>query len=338
MASQNSFTSLPEGALFNRVRMGYAVIESRRLDAWQKLLGDCLGMQAEKVGASNLRCRMDERRCRFLMRNGGAEDLAALGMELMDEQAHRTVMQRLQAEGIAVEKIEGEEAELRGVARFWRFRGPKKLSIEIYFEPLEAAAPPKLTVSGFVTGDQGFGHAAFVTRQPERTLAFWKRVFDIRYSDELHQSISGVPLDFVFLRFNRRHHSIALASTPKIRLNPIRTQPQHIEVQAASLNDIGTVYRRCKEMKFPIAMGVGQHANDKAVSFYVRTPSGFDIEYGWNPIAVEEDSWHPEVWDRISIWGHYPESLTVLERAGQLGRALASLARKEFVPGPSAKR
>ncbi len=333
----NSAISTPR-ALFGGVRMGYAVISSRRREAWRQLLADALGMDVEAIGEAHLRCRLDERVCRILIQPGGAEDLAALGLELNGEDAHAELMARLRANDIAVEERAGEEALLRGVSRFWRFLGPKKLRIEVYYEPLAADKTLALGCSGFVTGDMGFGHMAITTKKPQKTQLFWERVFDMRYSDEVHQTIAGVPLDFTFLRFNPRHHSIALASSAGLKLDPVRTQIQHIEVQAVSLDDVTEAYRRCRALKFPISMSVGRHANDKAVSFYVKTPSGFDFEYGWNPLAVDETSWKPEVWDRISDWGHWPEDQTKLNDLGLLGTGVASLFRGEYVPALSQQR
>jgi extradiol dioxygenase len=39
------------------------------------------------------------------------------------------------------------------------------------------------------------------------------------------------------------------------------------------------------------------------VSFYVRTPSGFDIEYGWGAVTVDDDH-TATVMNASSIWGH----------------------------------
>ena len=40
-------------------------------------------------------------------------------------------------------------------------------------------------------------------------------------------------------------------------------------------------------------------------SFYLQTPSGFEIEYGWNGLLVDERSWVSGVIDRPSVWGHH---------------------------------
>ena len=43
-------------------------------------------------------------------------------------------------------------------------------------------------------------------------------------------------------------------------------------------------------MGFAIANAIGQHPNDRELSFYVASPSGFEVELGWNPIVVTEEA------------------------------------------------
>lgn len=50
-------------------------------------------------------------------------------------------------------------------------------------------------------------------------------------------------------------------------------------------------------------MTLGRHTNDRMLSFYVRSPSGFDIEYGWGGLVVNED-WKIVSYNRAEIWGH----------------------------------
>ena len=59
-----------------------------------------------------------------------------------------------------------------------------------------------------------------------------------------------------------------------------------------------------------MALSVGQHTNDKALSYYAMIPSGFEWEVGWNPIVVNESAWEPTKHQGISIWGHTPEGQT----------------------------
>jgi extradiol dioxygenase len=48
----------------------------------------------------------------------------------------------------------------------------------------------------------------------------------------------------------------------------------------------------------PIARGLGRHTNDHMVPFHLRTPSGFEVEYGWG--------WQVQHHTQGSIWGHRP--------------------------------
>ncbi len=72
-------------------------------------------------------------------------------------------------------------------------------------------------------------------------------------------------------------------------------------------------YQRVKELGFEMALSVGQHTNDKELSFYAMTPSGFEWELGWNPIVVDESTWEPTTHRGISIWGHTPEGQTIID-------------------------
>ena len=49
---------------------------------------------------------------------------------------------------------------------------------------------------------------------------------------------------------------------------------------------------------------LGKHTNDRMVSFYVRSPSGFDIELGCGGIRVDEASWTTGEITAPSFWGH----------------------------------
>jgi hypothetical protein len=50
------------------------------------------------------------------------------------------------------------------------------------------------------------------------------------------------------------------------------------------------VLQRVKQLGFGMALSVGQHTNDKELSYYAQTPCGFEWEVGWNPIVVDEST------------------------------------------------
>ncbi|MDO8650925.1 MAG: VOC family protein [Undibacterium sp.] len=328
----------PHANVFGAVRMGYVVVESQHIQEWAKFGTEGIGMHLDRLGADALAFRLDSHQRRLIVRQGLAEDVMAIGWQIDDQASLDVILSRLRVMNIPVLEGSKSEAQLRGVDQFWYLDGPKHQTIELYVQPILDDRFLKMQASGFVTGASGMGHVAITTREPQAFLAFWQQVFDARISDHIQDRLSGIDLDFTFLRLNERHHSVAIASTRGLRMNPVRTKIHHMNLQAASLDDVTTAYLRCRKLGYSIANSIGQHPNDKELSFYVVTPSGFEIELGWDPILVhDEDAWKPTTYQGISLWGHFPENLTLPTKLGRIGRSLKSLAQAEFVPNAGAK-
>jgi 2,3-dihydroxybiphenyl 1,2-dioxygenase len=322
--------------LFGSSHLGYLVVETNRLADWRRFGIDAVGMQGDEPKSGVLRFRLDENRCRFLLQRGPAEDVTAVGWHLDSHEALDAVVRRVKERG-GPPVVEGgeDEAALRGVERLVRFTGPKGLVHEVFTRPIADARAAGESVTGafvtpaFVTGEGGFGHIALTTRQPEKLHAYYRALFDARLSDFIDETIAGVRLKIRFLRVNARHHSVALAATRGVRIDPIRTRIQHVNVQAAELDSMVASYLRMKDLGFRIAQTIGQHTNDRELSYYVRTPSGFEWEVGWNPIVVDESTWNPMTHHGISLWGHTPVGQGVIDRLGQFAHAARSLAHTE---------
>ena len=322
--------------IFGNASLGYALVESRRLDDWQRFLEEGIGLHLADTDEAIRAFRMDAHARRIIVRDGVREDVAALGIELRDEAVLETVLARLSRCGIATKRVEGDEAALRGVRSFVRLEGPKRLALELCVAPLTTDEPLRMRTSGFVTGAGGFGHLAITSKLPERTQRFWEEIFDARLSDRVAQPVGGIMLDVAFLRLNERHHSVAVAATRGLRVDPIRTQVQHIALLAAGLDDVSAAYQRVRGLGFEIAHEIGQHPNDLEISFYAVSPSGFEIELGCDALKVDEATWQPAQHDAISIWGHKPENGSALHtlrvNIGNALRGLRSLASTEYTP------
>ena len=65
----------------------------------------------------------------------------------------------------------------------------------------------------------------------------------------------------------------------------------HLMIEVAALDDVGRALDRCTRRGAPVSASLGRHANDLMVSFYVRTPGGFDIEYGTDGRLVDDATW-----------------------------------------------
>lgn len=321
--------STAPSSVFGNVHLGYVVVETEKFDDWRRFGRDAIGMHVDDLAPDAMRFRLDANECRVLLRRGPAEDVVALGWQLDDHTTFDEISRRVAEHGVPTAEGSDDDAKMRGVERFLRFPGPNKLTQEVYTAARTAPMPLDIPGSGFVTGAGGLGHVALTTKNPSLTRGYYSHVFDARLSDYIDETINGLKLKIRFLRVNERHHSVAIASATLLPLNPVRTRVQHVNVQAATLDDMVTSYQRVRQLGFPMALSVGQHTNDKELSYYARTPSGFEWEVGWNPIVVDESTWTPTTHQGISIWGHTREGQTVVDKLHQFAVAARSLTHRE---------
>ncbi|MFE2120318.1 VOC family protein [Rhodococcus aetherivorans] len=316
-------------SLFGSVHLGYVVIETNKFADWHRFGRDAIGLHADRLSAQAMRFRLDDHECRFLLQRGDAEDVTALGWEIDDHGSFDRIVARVRDRGVPVTEGTDEEAALRGVERLLRFPGPKGIDQEIFTRARTTTTPLAMSNAGFVTGASGMGHVAITSTRPHTLHGYYGTVFDARLSDYIDETISGAKLKIRFLRVNERHHSVAIAAVRGLPVDPVRTRIQHLNIQVTELDDMTRSYQRVKELGFDMALGVGQHTNDRELSYYARTPSGFEWEVGWNPIVVDESTWEPTTHRGISIWGHTPEGQTVVDKLAQFKTAALSLRRPE---------
>ncbi|WP_460062755.1 VOC family protein [Streptomyces sp. YKOK-I1] len=314
-------------SVFGAVRLGHLVVETERFTDWRRFGTDAIGMHHDDLDAGLLRFRLDDHACRFLLRRGPAEDVVAIGWHVDDHTTFERIEARVRAQGLPVAEGSAEEARLRGVERLLRLPGPKGITQEICTTPARSPEPLRMLASGWVTGDAGMGHVALTSARPALTRGYFHTVFDARLTDSIDETISGVKLRIRFLRVNERHHSIAIAAVRGLPIDPVRTRVQHLNIQAASLDDLARSYERVHELGFDMALSVGRHTNDRELSYYARTPSGFEWEVGWNPLVVDERTWEPSTHQGISVWGHTPVGRTIVDTLDQFRIAARSLVR-----------
>jgi len=311
------------------LKLAYVVIESKRTDAWRTFARDGLGFHVDQTDAGDLAFRLDDYQRRFIVTHGAAEDVVALGWETPDPAAARA---HLESHGVTTSDGSGTDASRRAVDAFFAYSGPKGLHMEFCAPPRRTNIPLQMrAANGFATGAGGLGHAVVTTRFPEKVRGDFERLLGARLSDTITDKIDGVEMEITFLHLNERHHSIALAATKGVRVDPLKRRIQHLMIEARSLDDVTDAYLRCKALGYRIAMSMGRHPNDKGISFYVVSPSGVEFEMGCEPIRIEDETaWSPQTYRGTSTWGHKPEfKPSPAERLGTLWNALTSLSQKE---------
>jgi 3,4-dihydroxy-9,10-secoandrosta-1,3,5(10)-triene-9,17-dione 4,5-dioxygenase len=286
--------------------LGYLRIESADIGAWREFGVRVLGMvEGRGPDADALYLRMDDFPARLVITAGERERLLASGWEVPGDRDLAAVARALEEAGVAVKA--GTEAELadRRVTQLLRFDDPAGNALEVFcgaaLEHREAVSPYG---NRFVTGLLGLGHVVLPISDDESALRFYTEVLGFRLRDsmrmapELFGRPAGPPLWMRFLGCNPRHHSLALAPFPA------SAGIVHLMTEVASLDDVGRAMDRCARRGAPVSATLGRHANDLMVSFYVRTPGGFDIEYGTDGRLVDDATWVSRETTAISLWGH----------------------------------
>jgi len=285
-------------------QLGYLGLSVSNVDDWERFATQILGLQANgREADGSLFLRMDEYHHRFIVHPTGKDDLAYIGWEVATEEALQALTAQLTAAGVAVQPGTPKEAEARQVAGLSKFHDPSGIASEIFYGPLVTFNKPFQSprpISGFKTGEQGLGHFVVFVDDLDRSLHFYRDVLGMRISDFVKFSPApGVTLNIAFFHCNPRHHSLAFAAMPQA---PKRLH--HFMLQLNALDDVGSAYYLCQDQKVPITMNLGKHTNDHMVSFYLRTPSGFAVEYGWGAREVDDRTSQLQVHTAGSMWGH----------------------------------
>jgi 2,3-dihydroxybiphenyl 1,2-dioxygenase len=285
-------------------QLGYIYIQASDLAAWETFGADVMGLQLAARDKDRLVFRMDQYAQRIVVVKGPADDVYISGWETETEQGLLDTVARLKAAGVGVEEGSKELAAERRVERLFCCNDPDGNRLEIYCGPTLTDEPfrSKVLRSSFVTGEQGLGHCFLISKKDRKTtLDFYVGVLGFKLSDYIRQEIApGIVADAAFLHCNGRHHTLAAA------VMPVPKRIHHLMIEVADLADVGRAYDRVNDAGVPLEMTLGMHPNDKMFSFYVRTPSGFAIEYGFGGLQVDDATWSVKSFDKLSEWGHRP--------------------------------
>jgi 2,3-dihydroxybiphenyl 1,2-dioxygenase len=285
-------------------QLGYLGLSVSNIDEWERFATQVLGLQSNgRDSDGSLFLRMDEYHHRFIVHPTGKDDLAYVGWEVASEEALQALAGQLTAAGVAVQPGTAAEAEARRVAGLIKFPDPSGIASEAFYGPLVTFDKPFQSprpISGFQASEQGLGHCVLAVDDFDRSLQFYREVLGLRVSDFVQISPApGMTLNVVFFHCNPRHHSLAFWAMPQA---PKRLH--HFMMQLKSLDDVGSTYDLCQEQKIPLVMNMGRHTNDHMVSFYLRTPPGFAVEYGWGAREVDDATWRVQTHTAGSVWGH----------------------------------
>jgi 2,3-dihydroxybiphenyl 1,2-dioxygenase len=289
--------------------LGYLAFEVKDLAAWESFATNVLGLEVvRRREGGGLALRMDGRAHRFFVTPGELDDVSCLGWDVGDARALAETTQRLRAAGVEVTEGDDAACRARGVAALVRFRDPAGTPSELFHGLERAGAPFKSAIvrNGFVADDLGLGHVVVSARDKTESVAFYRHVLGFHLSDHIVCDFHGYRVDLDFFhaagRSDARHHSVAMGG-------PQRKRIHHFMIEAREMDEVGLAFDRTMKAGLRIMQTLGRHPNDRMFSFYAQTPSRFQFEFGWGGRTVDDATWKPTTYDRISEWGHHPPEM-----------------------------
>ena len=287
------------------LEVAYLGVEVADPTAFGEFLANIVGLvpgAATSDGAAAW--RNDERVHRLLVKEGPANDASFVGFEATSPDAYQRADERVRTAGVAFTEGTATERATRRVNELIRVDTPWGVPVEIVLGLATASEPfqSPLVPGGFLTKGMGFGHTVFTTSDLDAAHRFATEILGLRQSDWLEMDLAGMPLDVRFYHCNARHHSLAIGAAPI----ELPQKLHHVMLETVSQDNVGAAFDRAWNAGLPIANALGKHDNDKMFSFYVVTPAGFQLEFGYGARTIDDPWTENRRYDRISEWGHQP--------------------------------
>jgi len=288
--------------MFQIQELAYVVAAHPDLSTWRSYGEQVLGLQAMDTPQALL-LKMDERAFRIQVETGPEARYVASGWLVRDERQFEAARAHLQDRKIAFEEGSLELCQRRKVSKMLVVTDPSGNRHELvwgYQSDFRRMVSP-VGVPGFVTGDQGMGHVVLPAPNFAETVAFVRDVLGFELSDLFNfkpaPDAPALPIHFFHCQ-NPRHHSLALAAFP------VPSGCVHIMVEVGDMAEVGRAFDRRLAHAVPLSATLGQHTNDRMISFYMKTPSGFDVEVGTGGAQVDWERHVTHEFTAVSLWGH----------------------------------
>lgn len=283
--------------------LGYFVAQTDDLSKWQHYAEQVLGMSTHPAPSGGLYVKMDERPFRMLILEGSENRYIASGWELASKAAFDAALKKLTEHQVPWELADSEQCTQRGVQELVIFNDPAGNTHEVYWGFLSGCEPfiSPQGVPRFLTDEMGLGHTVLPAPNFDETHQFLTDVMGFQLSDIFNfRPVEGAPSARIYFMHcnNPRHHSLAICEFP------VPSGCVHTMVEVDSMSEVGRANDRRIEHDVKLSATLGQHLNDKMTSFYMQTPSGFDMEFGYGGLQVDWDNHSAFEFTRVSLWGH----------------------------------
>jgi extradiol dioxygenase len=293
-------------------QLAYVGIGVSDMARWRSFASDVLGMEVvEGAADGTVYLRMDECHHRVTLHPTGEDDVVYIGLQAATHVEYEQSKDALRGAGVTLTQGTPAEITQRRVLDFVKFE-TGELPFELCVGPHMRWDPPfrpGRAMSGFKTGALGMGHVVLRSSNRDDSVRLLTDVLGFHISDYIGT--------MVFLHCNPRHHSIAFQPSGKNLPRSRDKRMWHFMLETNSIDDVGAAMDIAAKAGVPLATTLGRHSNDQMVSFYVMTPSGFEVEYGWGGRLVDDNTWIVQRHDRGTLWGHKPQLEAALPVSAQ---------------------
>ena len=291
--------------------ISYLALDVPDVAAWTTFATDVVGLMPAVSRPANAPddaayFKADDRQLRVSVHPASAPGLRHVGFEVASESAFTDATAELEASGAAWTRGTRHECNVRAVRDLLWAIDPSGVRVEVCWGPtVDGGFVSPAGVPRFVTGALGLGHYVVLTPDLDASMAFYTEVLGLRLTDFV---VLGEGMSVQFLRCTPRHHSVALTA-----VGPIQGL-HHVAFEVEDIDQVGYALERATRAGHAITATFGRHKNDRMLSFYMRSPAGFEVEIGCGARLVDEHTWVVNEFSGGDEWGHH----------GLTGEALAA--------------
>lgn len=283
--------------------LGYMGLSVSNLEAWKDYAAGIVGMEVVDEGEGDrIYLRMDRWHHRIALHADGGDDLAYLGWRVSGPVELEEITEQLRQADVQFKVASDEEAAERRVLGLVKTTDPGGIPTEIFYAPQvdthKPFHPGRPMYGKFVTDGHGIGHCILRQDDVPAAVRFYQ-LLGLRGSVEYRLQLpNGMVATPYFMHANERQHSVAFG------LGPMSKRINHLMIEYTELDDLGIAHDTVRQRKIDVALQLGKHANDEALTFYHANPSGWLWELGW---GARKAPAHQEHYTR-DIFGHGNEA------------------------------
>ena len=259
--------------------LGYIGLSIVDTATWGSFATEVLGMELVLEGETDrFYLRLDAQHHRITVDRGATDDLAFVGWRVPHADALERVAAQVEETGLAVVGATSEELVERRVLGMFKVVSPGGIPTEVFFGPQvdhhKPFHPGRPMYERFAT-DGGMGHVVLREEDVDAAARFYREglgmVGGVEY---VYGGASRTVQPQFFHTANTRQHSVAFG------IPRLERRLHHFMVECTNVDDVGQAHDEVQRRGLTLTLPLGKHANDQMLSFYVRTPAGFEVEYG----------------------------------------------------------